>query len=188
MWAQLGGPSNVLWQWPSPDEGKSPPDVSSFNASPPRSCSFLLFLSQSQSFWASSNHQALHHAVVPHVSCPESRNTEEGLQAGYPSCLLLNAGPLFLHWCILGLSNCSHCLHKYRTHVFSRKVLPCLSLLSHLHSEKEDKDPQFPPERTVKGVYLRVSTTRTHRMVNICFNVALEDGSRLEVTTKRKPG
>ena len=73
-------------------------------------------------------------------------------------------------------------------HVFSRKVLPCLSLLSHPHSENEDKDPRFPPERTVKGVYLCVLSTRKHRMANVCFNVTLEEESGPEVVTRGKSG
>lgn len=163
----------------------------SCSTSPPRSCSFLSFSGSYHGYHPFDLVQTteLCFMLLFPVSCVVRAETqEEGLQAVWPLRWLLNAGLLYMHWCTPGLSNPSHCLDKYGMHVFSWKVLTCLSFPSLPHSENEDKDPQFPPERTVKGVYLCVSSTGKHRMGNVYFNVALEEGSKLEVVTRGKSG
>lgn len=165
--------------------------MSSCSTSPPRSCSFLSSSGSYHSYDPFELVQTTKLCIM--LWFPVSRATraemqEKGLQAAQPPPQLLNTALFYMRWRTPGLSNHSHCLDKYGMHVFSRKVLPGLSLLSHPHSENEDKDPQFSPEGTVKGIYLCVSSTRRHGISNVYFNVALEEGNGLKVVTRGKPG
>lgn len=149
------GSSNLLWQWLLTDEARSPPDVSSFSASPPRSCFFLSFSGPCHSYDLCELAQTsgVWFRLWFPMSCATRAEIQKGgLLAGHPPPQLLKAGALYRHPGTPGLWHHCQSLDKYGMHVSSWKVSPCLSLLSHPHSESEDKDPQLPPERTERGV------------------------------------
>lgn len=142
---RVWGSPNLLWQWLLTDEASSPPDVSRCFLS-----AILRALPQLWSLWAGSNIWGLVYAVVPQVLCQQSRNSGGRAESRAPSSPAAEGWSTSMHPGTPATSP-----GKYGMCV-CREISPCLSLLSHPHSESEDEDPQLPPQRAVEGICLCV--------------------------------